>query len=134
MNHERSNKIRAAIETAVYRAIFDDTLFAIDLPKLTPELWERVSIRTPDNVNENERLEFLGDSLMDASIAIALYKIVPEGTPHKYTVSLTAHSTDGEHWTKRQGHSQRVARKPYLLPPSSKDEDRIWRCRHEEHW
>ncbi|EKM61127.1 uncharacterized protein PHACADRAFT_204280 [Phanerochaete carnosa HHB-10118-sp] len=89
MNHERSNKLRAAIETAVYRAIFDDTSFTIDLPKLTLELWERVSIRTPDNMNENERLEFLGDSLMDASIAIALYKIVPEGTPHKYTVILS---------------------------------------------
>ena len=88
-NNDRTAKIRAAIETAVYHAIFDNPSFTIDMPKITPELWERVSIRTPDNVNENERLEFLGDSLMDASIAIALYKIVPEGTPHKYTVSFT---------------------------------------------
>lgn len=81
---------KAAIEKAIYRAIFDDPAFTIDAPKLTPALWERVSIRTPGNMKEIERLEFLGDSLMDASIAIALYNIVPDGTPHKYTVMLSS--------------------------------------------
>lgn len=87
MGHEKLDKIRAAVNTAVYHAICDDPSFSIDVPKLSPDLWERVSVQTPENKEENERLEFLGDKLMDSSIAIALYKGVPDGTPHKYTVS-----------------------------------------------
>lgn len=83
---DRDSKLRNAIEAAVYKTIFENDSFMIDVPKLSPDLWERVSIPTPTNREENERLEFLGDALMDSSIAINLYKCVPGGTPHKYTV------------------------------------------------
>lgn len=81
----RSSTIQSAINAAVFQAIFDEHHF-IDPPKLSPELWERVSIQAPTNRAESERLEFLGDALMDACIATELYKTIPDGTPHKYTV------------------------------------------------
>ena len=84
----RDNRLKTAIETAVFSAIFDDPSFTIDVPKVSLDLWDRVSIITPVNKEENERLEFLGDTLMDSCIAIDLYKSIPDGTPHKYTVSL----------------------------------------------
>jgi hypothetical protein len=86
--HSRGREMRNAIEAAVYRIIFDDASFAIDTPKLSLELWERVSIITPASKEENERLEFLGDKLMDATISIGLYKLISDGSPHKYTVSV----------------------------------------------
>lgn len=80
-----AQSVRAAINTAVYRSIAEDQN-QIDPPKLSPELWDYVSIQAPENKAESERLEFLGDALMDACIAIELYKAFPDGTPHKYTV------------------------------------------------
>ena len=62
--------------------------YSIDPPKLSPELWDDVCILTPESKAENERLEFLGDALMDACFAMELYKQVPNGTPHMYTVSM----------------------------------------------
>ena len=80
-----AQSVRAAINTAVYRSITEDQN-QIDPPKLSPELWDYVSIQAPENRAESERLEFLGDALMDACIAIELYKAFPDGSPHKYTV------------------------------------------------
>lgn len=88
----RPANTRSAINTAVYQAIFDER-HSIDPPKLSLELWEQVSIQTSTNKAESERLEFLGDALMDACIAIELYRTFPYGNPHKYTVSLTRHGT-----------------------------------------
>ncbi|KAJ3552253.1 hypothetical protein NM688_g4250 [Phlebia brevispora] len=59
--------------------------YSVDPPKLSPHLWDRVCILTPEAKEENERLEFLGDAVMDACLAIELYKQIPEGTPHMYT-------------------------------------------------
>ncbi|KAI0695142.1 hypothetical protein BC835DRAFT_1544575 [Cytidiella melzeri] len=76
--------LKSAIDTAVYRSICEDS-HHIDPPKVSPELWDYVSIQSPKNRAESERLEFLGDALMDACIAIELYKTVPDGNPHKYS-------------------------------------------------
>lgn len=84
----RDSRLKDAIEKAVYHTIFNHPSFNIDVPKLSLDLWDRVSIITPANKEENERLEFLGDTLMDSSIAIDLYKAIPDGTPHKYTLLL----------------------------------------------
>ena len=63
--------------------------YHVDPPKLSPALWDRVCILTPEAKAENERLEFLGDALMDACFAMELYRQVPEGYPHMYTVSTS---------------------------------------------
>lgn len=83
----RDSMLTTAVQTAVYHTIFIDPTFTIDMPKISPEMWDRVCVTTPENVEENERLEFLGDQLMDACIGIDLYRNIPDGTPHKYTVS-----------------------------------------------
>ena len=83
----RRRQMSNAIEGAIFNVISNDPSFTIDVPKLSLELWDRVSILTPANKEENERLEFLGDRLMDASISINLHKLIPDGYPHKYTVS-----------------------------------------------
>lgn len=85
--HHRSSTVQSAINTAVYRSIFDEQHY-IDPPKVSPELWDYVSIHAPENRAESERLEFLGDALMDACIAIELHKTIPDGSPHKYTVCV----------------------------------------------
>ena len=84
---QRETRLKEAVTKAIYETIFHSPRLTIDVPKLSPELWDRVSIITPAHKEENERLEFLGDTLMDSSIAITLYKVVPDGTPHKYTAS-----------------------------------------------
>ena len=61
--------------------------YSVDPPKLSPDLWDRVCVLSPGAIAENERLEFLGDALMDACFGIELYKRIPDGTPHMYTVS-----------------------------------------------
>ncbi len=74
------------LTNAVLAAI-SDASFSVDIPKLSPDLWDRVCILTPENKAENERLEFLGDALMDACFGIDLYEKLPDGTPFMYTVS-----------------------------------------------
>ncbi|KAI0094804.1 hypothetical protein BDY19DRAFT_914699 [Irpex rosettiformis] len=82
--YSAAQSVRAAINAAVYQSITEGS-HQIDPPKLSPELWDYVSIQAPENRAESERLEFLGDALMDACIAIELYKTIPDGNPHKYT-------------------------------------------------
>lgn len=78
------------LTNAVLASISRDE-YSVDPPKLSPELWDRVCVLTPGAVAENERLEFLGDALMDACFGIELYKRIPDGTPHMYTVSRWLH-------------------------------------------
>lgn len=84
--HSAAQSVKSAINTAVFQSITEGS-HQIDPPKLSPERWDYVSIQAPENRAESERLEFLGDAVMDACIAIELYKTIPDGNPHKYTVS-----------------------------------------------
>ncbi|KAI0348541.1 ribonuclease III [Trametopsis cervina] len=88
----RSSTIQSTINAAVFQSIHEGSHY-IDPPKLSPELWDHVSIQNPENRAESERLEFLGDALVDACIAMELYKTIPDGNPHKYTeVRSVVHS------------------------------------------
>lgn len=78
------NDLSRKVQNAVLASISDPS-FSVDMPKLSPEVWDQVCIT--DNKDENERLEFLGDSLMYTCIGIELYERIPDGTPHMYTVS-----------------------------------------------
>lgn len=116
------SKLQDAINTAVYCSIFDSE-YTVDLPKLRPELWESLSILTTDNKAENERLEFLGDALVDACIGIELYGSIPDGTPHKYTVraNTSPSMTIFMLTVGLEGGSQCTTLKLYLLTHSTQD-------------
>jgi hypothetical protein len=66
----------------------NDPAFKLVLPELRQSSWNRVLLPDPSNDDERERLEFLGDALMHISVALELYKLYPEGTPHLFTVSV----------------------------------------------
>lgn len=74
------------LTNAVFKCI-SELDYTIDPPKLSLELWDRINAPSPESKAENERLEFLGDSLLDACFSIELYRQIPYGTPHMYTVS-----------------------------------------------
>lgn len=61
--------------------------FEAALPPLSDETWLRLLSTSQSAKLENERLEFLGDALMYATIGRQLYAQIPNGTPHLYTVS-----------------------------------------------
>lgn len=45
-----------------------------------------IDSRTPDVASENDRLEFLGDAMIHASLGRLVHKEVPRGNPDLYTV------------------------------------------------
>lgn len=116
--------VLAQILTNVVLASISQPGYSVDPPKLSPELWDRVCVLTPDAVAENERLEFLGDALMDACFGIELYKRIPDGTPHMYTVSrglyilLSISSGISQLGLKQnfQGNTLRPPSQPVVLP------------------
>ena len=85
----RNTSLPDALSTAVL-AYISSPDYHVDPPKLSPDLWDRVCVLTPESKAENERLEFLGDALMDACFGMELYRQVPDGNPHMYTVSILA--------------------------------------------
>ena len=46
----------------------------------------KILAATPQAHAENERLEFVGDALMYATLGRQLYTQLPNGTPHLFTV------------------------------------------------
>ena len=81
-----SSNLPDALTNAVLACISRSD-YHVEPPKLSADLWDRVCILTSESKAENERLEFLGDALMDACFALEMYKQIPHGTPHMYTVS-----------------------------------------------
>ncbi|KAI0639511.1 ribonuclease III domain-containing protein [Trametes polyzona] len=67
--------------------------FEAALPPLSDQTWMKILTCTSQAHAENERLEFLGDALMYATIGRQLYAQVPNGSPHLYTcVRAALHS------------------------------------------
>ena len=63
--------------------------FSAALPPLSEATWRKILVgRSAETVLENDRLEFLGDALMYATIGRQLYAQCPQGSPHLYTVSF----------------------------------------------
>jgi len=75
------NSMRGFIQKNLVSVIYSHH-FSFQLPQLTEACWELIS----HNDEERERLEFVGDALMSACIAIDLYGTYPNGTPGFYTV------------------------------------------------
>lgn len=122
--------LRDAVDKAIYSKIFD-TSFTIDMPKLGPDLWDQVSVELGGD--ENERLEFLGDKLMDACIGIELYKTVPDGDPHKYTVCSPPDTAQNlSRLVCILDHVRRPALQPHFLACGSQDGSHE-SCRYEDH-
>ncbi|KAI0695141.1 ribonuclease III domain-containing protein [Cytidiella melzeri] len=76
------------IQDAIFRTI-DKPSFSGALPPLSNNAWLKIvdSTRSKD---ENERLEFLGDALMYATLGRELYKRIPDGDPSIYTETRAA--------------------------------------------
>ncbi|KAI0328482.1 ribonuclease III [Cubamyces sp. BRFM 1775] len=80
--------LQQSIREAISRPDFDAAL-----PPLSDQTWMRILSYTPQAHAENERLEFLGDALMYATIGRQLYAQIPNGSPHLYTcVRAALHS------------------------------------------
>ncbi|KAI0361499.1 hypothetical protein OH77DRAFT_433562 [Trametes cingulata] len=75
--------LQQSIREVISRPDFDAAL-----PPLSDQTWMRILSFTPQAHAENERLEFLGDALMYATIGRQLYAQIPNGSPHLYTVSV----------------------------------------------
>jgi len=76
---------------ALHQAIYDAVIAAIRrpefdaaLPPLSDATWAKLLAGSAHM--ERERLEFLGDALMYATIGTILYDQIPKGSPHLYTV------------------------------------------------
>ncbi|TCD69903.1 hypothetical protein EIP91_005727 [Steccherinum ochraceum] len=73
--------LQKAIEEAIAKPSFTGSL-----PPLSEAAWRKIVVgRSQDTVLENDRLEFLGDALMYATIGRLLYAKCPQGTPYLYT-------------------------------------------------
>ncbi|KIM75417.1 hypothetical protein PILCRDRAFT_827340 [Piloderma croceum F 1598] len=82
------------IQNALIVAI-NDPSFKFTLPELCISTWD--DLLTSSNAShERERLEFVGDALMHACVALELYKQFPDATPGLYTTlraALNANAT-----------------------------------------
>ena len=66
--------------------------FDAALPPLSDDSWLRILAISRLQYEENERLEFVGDAVMYATIGRQLYSEIPTGTPGLYTVCRIPHS------------------------------------------
>jgi hypothetical protein len=72
--------------------LIDRPNFVFQLPSLDRLSWESIV----SSSEERERLEFTGDAYMAAAVTENLYRVIPKGSPHIYTVArsaLTANTT-----------------------------------------
>lgn len=74
-------ELQHSIREAISRPDFEAAL-----PPLSDQTWMKILANTSRAAAENDRLEFLGDALMYATIGRQLYAQIPNGTPHLYTV------------------------------------------------
>lgn len=82
-NGQYSGILFTHIQTTLIDTISHPT-FTVQFPPLDPGSWNR--LLTPHSA-ENERLEFVGDSIIDSVLSDQLYSQLPAGTPGQYTVS-----------------------------------------------
>ncbi|KAF9822101.1 hypothetical protein IEO21_00095 [Rhodonia placenta] len=81
-----------AIQKSIITAI-SQPQFSAALPPLSDAAWAKLLAPYDRSHDENERLEFLGDALMYATIGRMLYAQIPDGTPNLYTnVRAALHS------------------------------------------
>ncbi|PCH33729.1 hypothetical protein WOLCODRAFT_135284 [Wolfiporia cocos MD-104 SS10] len=59
--------------------------FSAALPPLSDEVWSQLFGPPRLSFWENERLEFVGDAVMYATLGRLMYTEIPDGTPHLYT-------------------------------------------------
>ncbi|RPD55842.1 hypothetical protein L227DRAFT_579327 [Lentinus tigrinus ALCF2SS1-6] len=74
----------AILQRAIERAI-NKPDYTASLPPLSEVTWKKLLEGTHQARAENDRLEFVGDALMYATLAPVLYAQYPNGTPHFYT-------------------------------------------------
>lgn len=60
--------------------------YSAALPVLPDDVWLQILTRSQWQHEENDRLEFLGDALMYATLGRQLYEEIPLGTPALYSV------------------------------------------------
>lgn len=82
--------VQEAILAEIERPDFDAAL-----PPLSDDSWLRILAISQLQYEENERLEFVGDAVMYATIGRQLYSEIPTGTPGLYTVCHTPYSPIG---------------------------------------
>ncbi|THH00937.1 hypothetical protein EW026_g1654 [Hermanssonia centrifuga] len=73
---------------AIQRALLDAIAqphFNAALPPLSDEAWASILETSRDATEENDRLEFMGDALMYATLGRQLYRQLPNGTPDLYS-------------------------------------------------
>ena len=73
------------IQQAILREI-DKPSFNGSFPPLSDGSWMRILGPPSQVAAENDRLEYLGDALMYATLGIQVYKQLPDGGPGLYTV------------------------------------------------
>lgn len=103
----------------IQKAILDEIArpdFSAALPPLSDRGWLNILSTSQRAVMENERLEFLGDALMYATIARQLYQQIPYGTPGLYTVRWISRTRNLHADTSR-----RMFAPHYILTSLSRD-------------
>lgn len=81
----KDNILHSTIQEAILAAISHQQ-FSAALPPLSDATWARLLVPSGTRDAHNDRLEFLGDALMYATIGRQLFTQIPDGTPHLYTV------------------------------------------------
>ncbi|EMD42138.1 hypothetical protein CERSUDRAFT_110683 [Gelatoporia subvermispora B] len=79
-----TNNLHEVIQNSIFEAIGHQE-FNAALPPLSDETWSTLLIPSKSRHEQNERLEFLGDALMYATIGRLLFTQIPDGTPFLYT-------------------------------------------------
>lgn len=74
-----------SIQQAILREI-DKPSFSGAFPPLSDASWIKILENSPAVRKENDRLEYLGDALMYATLGEQVYKQIPRGDPGLYTV------------------------------------------------
>ncbi|KIK70906.1 hypothetical protein GYMLUDRAFT_235309 [Collybiopsis luxurians FD-317 M1] len=69
------------VQSKLFKVI-DQPDFDFQLPTLSRNSWDNIV----NSNEERERLEFIGDSYMAATVSDSLYRVMPEGSPFLYTV------------------------------------------------
>ncbi|KAL6309881.1 ribonuclease III domain-containing protein [Sparassis latifolia] len=83
------SSLHPTIQDSILQAIRHPQ-FNASLPPLSDDTWARLLSPSSQARAENERLEFLGDALMYATIGRQLYGQIPDGSPHLYTALRAA--------------------------------------------
>lgn len=75
------------IQAAVMDAIGHESFSEHALPTLSDKVWARIAAGTSPWTTENDRLEYVGDAIMNGAIALQLHCQLPMGTAGRYSVS-----------------------------------------------